>query len=98
MVGVPVIDPTSADYIPLTVMDALLGGSFGSRITRNIREDKGYTYSPSSEVNTRFHDAYWAETADVTTNVTGPSLKEIFAEIDRLQASPPSAEELEGTE
>ncbi|HTI36520.1 MAG TPA: pitrilysin family protein [Vicinamibacterales bacterium] len=98
MVGVPVIDPTSPDYIPLTVMDALLGGSFGSRITRNIREDKGYTYSPSSEVNTRFHDAYWAETADVTTNVTGPSLKEIFAEIDRLRASPPSPEELEGTE
>ena len=96
IVGVPVIDPTNADYIPFTVMDALLGGSFGSRITKNIREDKGYTYSPGSEVNARYHDAYWAEIADVTTNVTGPSLKEIFAEIDRLQASPPSPEELSG--
>jgi predicted Zn-dependent peptidase len=96
IVGVPVIDPTNADYIPFEVMNALLGGSFGSRITRNIREDKGYTYSPSSEVNTRYHDAYWAEVADVTTNVTGPSLKEIFGEIDRLQAAPPSEEELSG--
>lgn len=96
MVGVPVIDPTSADYIPFEVMDALLGGSFGSRITKNIREDKGYTYSPGSEIDTHYHDAYWAEVADVTTNVTGPSLKEIFSEIDRLQATPPSQEELTG--
>jgi zinc protease len=96
IVGVPVIDPTNADYIPFEVMNALLGGSFGSRITKNIREDKGYTYSPSSEVNTRYHEAYWAEVADVTTNVTGPSLKEIFGEIDRLQATPPSEEELSG--
>jgi predicted Zn-dependent peptidase len=96
IVGVPVMDPTSADYIPFEVMDALLGGAFVSRITKNIREDKGYTYSPGSSVNTRYHDAYWAEFADVTTNVTGPSVKEIFAEIDRLQATPPSEAELKG--
>lgn len=96
MIGMPVVDPTSDDYIPFTVMDALLGGSFGSRITKNVREDKGYTYSPGSEVATHYHDAYWAEVADVTTNVTGPSVKEILAEIDRLQAAPPSESELEG--
>jgi zinc protease len=96
LIGLPVIDPTHADFIPLTVMDALLGGSFASRITKNIREDKGYTYSPYSELSTRFRDTYWAENADVTTNVTGPSIKEIFGEIDRLQADPPSAQELTG--
>ena len=47
-----------------------------------------------SQVATHFRDAYWAQNADVTTNVTGPALKEIFFEIDRLQSSPPSAEEL----
>ena len=77
-------------------MDALLGGAFASRITKNIREDKGYTYSPYSELSTRYRDAYWAENADVTTAQTGASLKEIFAEIDRLQATPPDAKELEG--
>jgi predicted Zn-dependent peptidase len=77
-------------------MDAILGGAFASRITKNIREDKGYTYSPYSEVSVRYRDGYWAENADVTTTVTGPSIKEIFAEIDKLQASPPSAEELRG--
>jgi zinc protease len=96
LIGMPVIDPTHEDFVALRVMDALLGGAFASRITKNIREDKGYTYSPSSVVSTRYRDAYWVESADVTTNVTGPSIKEILAEIDRLQAEPPSAEELKG--
>lgn len=96
IIGMPVIDPTHEDYVALNVMDALLGGAFASRITKNIREDKGYTYSPYSEVSTRYRDAYWAENAEVTTNVTGASIKEILAEIDRLQAAPPSAQELTG--
>ena len=96
ILGMPVIDPSNPDWIPLQVTNALLGGSFSSRITSNIREQKGYTYSPSSQLSTRNHDAYWAEIADVTTNVTGPSLKEIFGEIDRLQGEPPSEKELKG--
>ena len=95
-IGLPTIDPSNADYIPLQVMDSLLGGSFGSRITANIREQKGYTYSPRSQISARYRDAYWAEVADVTTAVTGPSIKEILYEIDRLQKSPPSDAELDG--
>jgi zinc protease len=95
-VGLPVADATNPDNIPLIVTNSLLGGSFGSRITSNIREQKGYTYSPSSQVSRRYHDAYWAEVADVTTAATGPSLKEIFGEIDRLQKEAPGAAELKG--
>jgi predicted Zn-dependent peptidase len=96
LVGLPVASPVSPDAIPLGVTNALLGGSFNSRITANIREQKGYTYSPRSEVSRRYHDAYWAETADVTTLSTGPSLKEIFGEIARLQKEPPGTPELKG--
>ena len=96
LLGMPTIDPSSDDYVAFTVMDALLGGAFASRITKNIREDKGYTYSPYSEISSRYRDAYWAQNADVTTAQTGLSLKEIFAEIDRLQAQPPDAKELAG--
>jgi predicted Zn-dependent peptidase len=42
-IGLPAIDPSNADYIPFLVTNSLLGGSFGSRITSNIREQKGYT-------------------------------------------------------
>jgi len=96
LIGVPSVDPTNSDFIATTVMDALLGGAFASRITRNIREDKGYTYSPYSELSTRYRDSYWVENADVTTAVTGASIKEILGEIDRLQSKPPSADELKG--
>ena len=95
-VGLPVPDPTDESYVPLAVTNSLLGGSFYSRITLNIREDKGYTYSPRSALSTHPGAAHWVESADVTTNVTGASLHEIFAEVNRLGAEPPTAEELEG--
>ena len=95
-VGLPVVDATSPDSIKLIVTNSLLGGSFASRITSNIREQKGYTYSPRSQVSNRYHDAYWVEVADVTTAATGPSLKEIFGEIARLQKEAPGAAELQG--
>ena len=96
MLGLPVIDPSNEDYIPLQVTNTLLGGSFGSRITSNIREQKGYTYSPYSTVSARYRTAYWAEIASVGIKVTGPALKEIFYEIDRLRSEPPPEEELKG--
>jgi predicted Zn-dependent peptidase len=94
VMGLPTIDPTHPDYTRLVVTNTLLGGYFSSRITSNIREDKGYTYSPFSQISTRYHDGYWAQNADVTTAVTGASLKEIFFEIDRLRTEPPTPAEL----
>jgi len=96
IIGLPVPGAADKDYIPLEVTDALLGGSFGSRITSNIREDKGYTYSPFSAVANFRGESYWYEQADVTTAVTGASMKEIFGEIERLQNEAPPAAELDG--
>ena len=95
-VGLPVPSATSPDNVPLSVTNALLGGSFGSRITSNIREKLGCTYSPNSQVSRRYRDAYWVETADITTDCTGKSLGEIFGEIQRLQKEAPAGAELQG--
>lgn len=95
-IGLPALDPSNPDYIPMIVTNALLGGSFGSRITANIRENKGYTYSPYSSLSVRYRDGYWVQVADVTTAVTGPAIKEIFGEISRLGSEPPGAAELDG--
>jgi len=95
-IGLPTIDPSNPDFISLQVMNAILGGSFGSRITSNIREQKGYTYSPNSQLSSRYRDAYWVQIADVTAQHTGDSIKEILYEIERLQKEPPSNAELEG--
>jgi len=96
ILGLPTVSPGHDDRIALEISNTLLGGYFSSRITANIREDKGYTYSPFSSLSTRYKDAYWAQTAAVTTDVTGPALQEIFYEIENLQQNPPPVEELDG--
>jgi zinc protease len=96
MLGLRVANPSHADWVALQVTDSLLGGSFGSRIVANIREAKGYSYSPSSAISPHPGTADWVEVADVTTNVTGASIKEIIFEIDRLRKEAPPAAELQG--
>ncbi|MDA0366384.1 MAG: pitrilysin family protein [Chloroflexi bacterium] len=94
-IGLPVPDTHDPSWVPLSVTNALLGGAFSSRITMNLREDKGYTYSPRSVISLRRRDAHWLQLADVTTAHTGDSLHEIFLEIERLRAESPPPEELE---
>lgn len=94
--GLPVIDPSHPDYLTLSLTDSILGGEFTSRITSNIRESKGYAYSPSSDLAGRYRSGYWVQQADVATVSTGPALKEIYAEIERLRREPPDAAELKG--
>jgi predicted Zn-dependent peptidase len=91
--GLPVIDPSKPDYVGLQATNAMLGGSFSSRITSNIREDKGYTYSPRSRVAVRRLDGNWVQQAAITTDDTAAALKEIYYEINRLRdEEPPEAE------
>lgn len=94
--GVPTANPKSSDWMDMVVTNYLLGGAFGSRITSNIREDKGYTYSPRSGVIARRASGVWVEQADVTTKDTGPAIREIFKEMSRLGSEAPSQEELSG--
>jgi predicted Zn-dependent peptidase len=95
-IGLPVVDPSNKDYLPLMLTNSLLGGSFTSRITMNIREDKGYTYSPYSRVISRYRSGVWMQFAEVATDVTVPSVREIFNEINRLKTDSVSNDELEG--
>lgn len=95
--GMPSGSPSDVDeYIRFQVMNNILGGSFASRITGNIRENKGYTYSPFSTVFNRYKTGYWYESADVTTQFTGASIKEILYEIDRMRKAPVTEAELQG--
>lgn len=98
-VGLPALDPRHPDYTRLVVTNTLLGGYFSSRMTANLREAKGYTYSPYSVLSVRAGaPGYWAQVADVTTAVTGPALREIFGEIERLRRAPPPERELQATQ
>jgi len=83
-----------SDYPAATVANAIYGGTFSSRLTTNIREDKGYTYSPFSVLNVYQAAGVLITRADVRNEVTSPSLNEIIYELNRLATTAPTAEEL----
>jgi zinc protease len=88
--------PKASDpaYYPAIVANTIFGGAFGSRLTKNIREDKGYTYSPGSSVGARERGGLLRVRADVRNEVTGPTLMEMFYELDRMGATKPTDEEV----
>jgi len=93
-VGLRVIDPSQPDFMALSVANTLLGGGLTSRITMNLRETKGWAYSPGSGLATNYRQCAWIESADVQAASTGPALTEVFKEIDTLRRTPPNAAEL----
>jgi zinc protease len=82
------------DYFVIRMANTIYGGSFYSRLTRNIREGKGYTYSPFSSSNTQAQTGSFLTGAFVRNEVTGPTLLEIFYELDRMRVLPVTDEEL----
>ena len=82
------------DYEGAEVADAIYGGTFTSRLVTNIREDKGYTYSPGSNLATLRQAATLRTQADVRNAVTGASLNEIIYELNRMATTSPTEEEL----
>jgi zinc protease len=82
------------DYFAIRTANTIYGGSFYSRLTRNIRETKGYTYSPFSSANTLAKSGSFVAGAFVRNEVTGPTLLEIFYELDRMRVLPVTDEEL----
>ncbi|HUI43170.1 MAG TPA: pitrilysin family protein [Terriglobia bacterium] len=82
------------DYAATQVANAIYGGMFGSRLIRNIREDKGYTYSPGAGLQLRAAAGVLQTRADVRNAVTGPSLNEIEYELNRMATTDPTSDEL----
>jgi len=82
------------DWIKLGLTNSLYGGAFNSRLVMNIREDKGYTYSPRSAVNPLRQHGYFSVSAAVRNEVVAASLTEIFYEIDKLRSLPVPESEL----
>lgn len=82
------------DYEAAEVANAVYGGTFSSRLIANIREDKGYTYSPGSGIQTLRQAGIFRTTADVRNAVTAASLNEINYELNRMVTTSPTEEEL----
>jgi zinc protease len=93
LTGCHAITRKHPDWVKLGLTNSLYGGAFNSRLVMNIREDKGYTYSPRSGVNALRQHGYFSVSAAVRNDVVAASLTEIFYEMDKLRSLPvPEAE------
>ncbi len=82
------------DYQPLQVLNTVLGGYFGSRLMKNIREEKGFTYGIYSLVASYRTTGYFLITAEVGKDTREAAVKEIYAEMKKLRDEFISQEEL----
>ena len=82
------------DYFPIVVMNALLGGLFSSRINLNLRERNAFTYGASSGFDWRRGTGPFVVATAVKTEVTGPAIREILLEVDRMREETVLPEEL----
>ena len=94
-IGFMAMDATHPDYHKFRFLCVLLGGYFGSRLMSNIREDNGYTYHISAEL-----DAYGCRNAfmissETATEYVEPLIKEVYKELGRLVNEPVAADEIE---
>ena len=85
---------SDSDYEAAQVADAIYGGQFTSRLTMNIREDKGYTYSPFSSLSAYRAAGTMVTHADVRNAVTGATVNEIAYELNRMATTSPTETEL----
>jgi len=93
LAGCHAITRKHPDWVKMSLTNSLYGGAFNSRLVMNIREDKGYTYSPRSAVHALRQHGYFSVSAAVRNDVVAASLTEIFYEMDRLRSVPvPEAE------
>lgn len=92
--GFRTINRTHPDFQKLGVAVTLLGGFFGSRLMKNIREDKGYTYGIGAGITSYPDCGVFFIQTDVKKEVYKDTLSEIYKEINRLKSEEISDEEL----
>ena len=95
LVGHSGIPRNHEDFIPVHVLNTLLGGYFGSRLNLNLREDKGFTYGAHSRFEGRLQAGPFSAGAEVRNEVTDSAVEEILAEMESLVREKVRVEELE---
>lgn len=89
------ISRTDPDYLPVTVMNHILGGGFASRLNLSLRERHGYTYGVRSSFTARRAPGPFLVSTAVQSEVTAAAIREILHEIRGMRERPPATAELE---
>ncbi|MDR1198182.1 MAG: insulinase family protein [Prevotellaceae bacterium] len=84
-IGKVLFNKSHCDYFGMFFVNTVLGGYFGSRLMKNIREEKGYTYGIYSNMACMKDSGYLVISAEVGDKYVKLTLEEIKNEILRLQ-------------
>ena len=82
------------DFIPLTVMNRVVGGGASARLFLNLREKHGYTYGAYSSFTSDIYPGVWRANTEVRNAVTDGSLHELMEEFKRIRTEPVPETEL----
>lgn len=94
-IGRPLFNNHHADFIPLQILNTLLGGYFGSRLMASVREEKGLTYGIGSSIVPFRKSGMWMIGTEVKGEMRQAAIDAIFEEMGRLINEPVSDHELE---
>jgi predicted Zn-dependent peptidase len=86
--ALPLFTKDHPDFHKMKVLNTILGGYFGSRLMRNIREEKGLTYGINSGLVTLIDAGYFIVGTEVKKDKTAQVIDEIYKEISLLQQDP----------
>jgi zinc protease len=92
------VERRDPDYIALVVLNRIFGGSGASRLFRIVREEKGFTYNPSSTLTALLYPGIWTAGCDCRTEVTDPAMAEFLNQIKILSEQKIPTAELEDAE
>ena len=93
-IGHPGVPRRIPDFHAVSVMSAILGGLFNSRLNMQLREAKGYTYGAGAGFDLRRGAGPFSARAAVNTEVTVPAVLDTMAELERMRDAPVEAREL----
>lgn len=93
-IGHPGLPRRITDFHAVSVMSAILGGLFNSRLNMQLREAKGYTYGAGAGFDMRRGAGPFSARAAVNTEVTVPAVLDTLAELERMRDTPVEASEL----
>ena len=93
-IGHPGLPRRVPDFHAVSVMSAILGGLFNSRLNMQLREAKGYTYGAGAGFDMRRGAGPFSARAAVNTEVTVPAVLDTLAELERMRDRPVEASEL----
>jgi len=96
-IGNIAINRMDADYVPMVVMDRIVGGGASARLFMNLREVHGYTYGAYSMLVARRYAGPWIAQGSMRTDATGGAMTEFMNEINRIRDTPVPEKELEET-